>query len=1065
MGDQMNEGQEQPGRSADGFQTTLTYCVMTRDGVVLPPGAHGTLAELDPNTSIQDRYEVLSELGRGGMGCVYLARDTRLDRLVAIKVVAGPVHTWGESDPLVHEARLGAGLNHPAIAAVFDFFVQGQQAFTVFEYVDGDSLRDLLRGRAQMTLADVRAVIGSLARALDFAHSRGIVHRDLKPENVRASKQGLFKILDLGLAQEFRLHQQWGVFAGTPAYASPEQAAGLPADGRSDQYALAVMAYEMLSGSRPFEHEHPQELLRLHRSESAPPLDQRVSDVPGVAHAAIMRALDKDPQQRFASCAEFAAALGSPELADDRHRVVVHPLQADRTNVYICHAGENAFMARQLAHAMQQEGYSCWQYEHDALPGISHVRQTSSAIRAADAVALLISPESLNSPDVGREIQEAYQSGRPFLPILVGLTRQEFCQRQPDWQPMIGPAAMIDVTASTVASATARLLKTLQLWGVTPRPRVATQSPAAPDAVAGPAPGGPARKIWASDANQIEIGDLDAVVFRNPAVDDFLERRNKFFLSASKGLGKTLLLTYKRLRLTESLRQQKRSESSSGVLFVPQGRPYLDFMSDVRSLSKHHDQLLSDLPNAKRIWYLALAVSTLSHFGALIGPDDEAEVSRFPRRLQTWLRGAGIEPTVVFKEILTLTVREINRLIDDTENFLDAKLRQVHGGTYFFVDKVDQALRRLSQDAWLYVQAGLIEAAWDLMNANSHIKIHASIRQEAFSNYHSAIKSNLFGATTLIQYAEDELQQMLDQLARCYEGCNSFKEFITLHVVRHPRRPYPEDSFRYVRRHSLGRPRDLVIIASELSTKRQTMNETRFRNLVNETAARALVANIFDEMRVFLNCLFDRAQRQRFLRLLPSNILTRDEVVDVCCEFNGLPPQSVEYLETNAEGLYHPFCDLYQVGLLGTVTREPDSGRMVQKFKQPHDFIVDTPCALPHSPYYLIHPALDDHIRQLRTAPPYGLFQHITVGDGQVWEEYFGTLCHVERCLFSIEDNVVCDATYRLLNEARLVLDSERRIHLRSVMEAADDLALLRRRCSEHGYDDLGYWLEELIEC
>ena len=654
--------------------------------------------------------------------------------------------------------------------------------------------------------------------------------------------------------------------------------------------------------------------------------------------------------------------------------------------------------------------------------------------------------------------------------MLLGITREEFRQRQPDWQPMIGPAAMIDVTAINVPSAVSRLIKTLGLWGIVPRPRpsdalLPTLSPG-DDPAAGAKTGlpGGSRKIWASDANQIDIYDLGSVVFRNATVDDFLQRRNKFFLSASKGLGKTLLLTYKRTLLTQALQHRKAADSQAGVVFVPHGRPYLDFMSDVRSLSKHHDQFVSDLLNTKRLWNLALAVSALSHHTSLITAEDRDEVARFPRRLQTWLRGTNIEPTVVFKEVLSQSVREINRLIDDTENFLDFKLRQIHGGVFFFIDKVDQALRQLSQTAWLHVQAGLIEAAWDMMNANNHIKIYASIRQEAFSNYESDIKSNLFGATTLIQYSEDELHQMLDQLARCYERCDGFQDFITLNVVRHPRRPFPEDSFRYVRRHTLGRPRDLVIIASELSTKRSTMNELRFRNLVNETSARGLVSNIFDEMRVFLNCLFDKPQRQRFLRMIRSNILTRNEAIEICCLFNGLTEDSYDYFQAHAEGLYHPFCDLYHVGLLGTVARDPHGGRVLQKFKQPHDFITDMEFALPNSPFYLVHPALDDHIRQLHAAGSYGLFQHVTVGDGQVWEEYFGAFCDLERCLFSVSDTVVHDAVYRLLAEARIVLDSDRKPHLRSVLEASDDLRALRETCVESGLDDLSYWLEEFVE-
>ena len=212
-------------------------------------------------------------------------------------------------------------------------------------------------------------------------------------------------------------------------------------------------------------------------------------------------------------------------------------------------------------------------------------------------------------------------------------------------------------------------------------------------------------------------------------------------------------------------------------------------------------------------------------------------------------------------------------MIDRTENFLDQKMRQIHGGTYFFIDKVDQAIRHLSRDAWIAIQAGLIEAAWETMNANSHLKIFASIRQEAFSNYQSDIKSNLFAATTSLNYSEEELHALLDRLAQCYEGCPTFADFLGLNVVRHGRRPAPEDAFQYVLRHTCGRPRDLVAIASAVSTKRSTLSESRLREIVQQTCSDVVISNLFDEMRVFLNCLGDRDARLRFLARLPSNIL------------------------------------------------------------------------------------------------------------------------------------------------------------------------------------------------
>ncbi|MBW3599150.1 MAG: protein kinase, partial [Planctomycetes bacterium] len=402
---------------------TLSFCVAAPDGTIHTPSSEDAAGlELRPGARLQERYEVRSELGRGGMGFVYLARDRRLDRLVAIKVVARRASSPDErlEDALAHEARMGAGLTHPAIAVVYDFGFHQGRAFTVFEHVDGDGLRDVLARRGRLLLEEARPIVGAIARALDFAHSRGIVHRDLKPENVRSSRQGQYKILDLGLAQEFRGHRNWGTFAGTPAYASPEQAAGLPSDGRTDQYALAVMAYEMLVGRRPFEHKHPLALLDLHRAEPPPPPETFGSDLPGAVTASLLRALSKDAGARFASCEEFATALGAFDPALDRPYSLSAAGVTDRRNFYLCHAGENSPAGRQLGQALERRGWSCWRYEEDALPGISFVTQTSEAIRQCDAVVLLISASSMISPDVGREVHEAHHANRPFLPVLLG---------------------------------------------------------------------------------------------------------------------------------------------------------------------------------------------------------------------------------------------------------------------------------------------------------------------------------------------------------------------------------------------------------------------------------------------------------------------------------------------------------------------------------------------------------------------------------------------------------------------------------------------------------------------
>jgi serine/threonine protein kinase len=301
---------------------SLGYVVVTSDGRVNSRApsdeSAGQGTAFAPGQVLQDRYVLVKELGQGGMGEVFLGRDRRLDRPVAVKIIRpllgdGPDKGQYEQ-AFAEEARLGANLTHPAIATVFDFGCHQGRPFTVFEYIPGETLGELLRRRGRLPLEEVRLIIGPLAQALDFAHGRHIVHRDLKPANIRATAQGQFKILDLGLAKEFRRQSDWD-FAGTPAYATPEQAANLPCDGRTDQYALAHVAFELLTGRRLFEDRHVPILLRKHRSLNPPSPGQFVPGLPDAVSAALERALRKDPDQRFPSCEDFAVALGCEFLS------------------------------------------------------------------------------------------------------------------------------------------------------------------------------------------------------------------------------------------------------------------------------------------------------------------------------------------------------------------------------------------------------------------------------------------------------------------------------------------------------------------------------------------------------------------------------------------------------------------------------------------------------------------------------------------------------------------------------------------------------------------------------
>jgi serine/threonine protein kinase len=568
----------------------------------------------------------------------------------------------------------------------------------------------------------------------------------------------------------------------------------------------------------------------------------------------------------------------------------------------------------------------------------------------------------------------------------------------------------------------------------------------------------PGGQVWASDANQIGIEDLDWVVFKNDIIEDFLQKRGKYFLSANKGLGKTLLLTYKRKQLTD-IYHERQGKHQAQVFFVPEGRPFLDFMGNLQTLSASHISFLSELTNTKRVWSFALRVSALSHHPALFNDDDREERATFPKRLQAWLRGARVEPTVVFKEMQGYSLTEINRLIDRQENFLEQKFRQIHSGTFFFIDKVDQAIRNLPRPAWILIQAGLIEAAWDAMNANAHVKVYASIRQEAFSNYESDIKTNLYGATTILQYSDDELQNLLDQLTKCYEGGKTFKEFIQMDVVRHPWRVRPEDSFQYIRRHTLGRPRDLVIVASEISRKRQELTESVYRTLVKETTGTMLGPNVFEEMRVFLDCLDDKHERLRLFSLLPHNILTHAELVKIYYQFNYLEPECAAF-DHFSEKLHHPFWELYSAGLLGVVVQDQGSHQKVQKFKQPSDMFHDSQVALPTVDFYLIHPALDWFIRKHRPKDDYNLFQHIVVGHSCPWPNHYGALLHTERELFAVDDPGLRETANQVLKKVGALLEAGQ--HPAPAMESSPEWQELKHRLSKQ-HDMLFLLLEDLI--
>ncbi len=265
-------------------------------------------------------YEIVSVLGAGGMGVVYRARDPRLSRDVALKVL--PDDVSGDVERLErfeHEARAAAALNHPNIAAVYDVGRQGSIRYVVHELLEGETLRERLR-RGRLAPREALDTAVQAARGLAAAHAKGIVHRDVKPENVFVTHDGLVKLLDFGLAK-FRTAveteaptagalTQPGDVLGTVSYMSPEQLRGASAvDARSDVFSIGILLYEMLSGRRPFEAASAAETASLILTAEPPGLGLDPAKVPKETEAILRRSLHKAPEERYETAAPMAAAL------------------------------------------------------------------------------------------------------------------------------------------------------------------------------------------------------------------------------------------------------------------------------------------------------------------------------------------------------------------------------------------------------------------------------------------------------------------------------------------------------------------------------------------------------------------------------------------------------------------------------------------------------------------------------------------------------------------------------------------------------------------------------------
>ncbi|WP_288027072.1 protein kinase, partial [Arthrobacter sp.] len=263
-------------------------------------------------TTVDDRYLVLAKVARGGMSTVYLAKDVRLNRNIALKILHAHLATDNAFiERLQREAWSAASLSHPHVVQIHDHGVGAEHAYLVLEYIDGHTLRDIINSRAPLTPRQALDLLDPIVEGLAAAHAAGLVHRDVKPENVLVSRSGWVKIGDFGLSRAVTTTTSTGTLLGTVGYIAPELVNGDGGDARSDIYSAGIMLYELLTGDQPFRGQVPIAVAMQHVRDDVPAPSAAVPGLPSEMDELVRYMTEKDPDNRPAN--------GASLLEDLRH--------------------------------------------------------------------------------------------------------------------------------------------------------------------------------------------------------------------------------------------------------------------------------------------------------------------------------------------------------------------------------------------------------------------------------------------------------------------------------------------------------------------------------------------------------------------------------------------------------------------------------------------------------------------------------------------------------------------------------------------------------------------------
>lgn len=514
---------------------------------------------------------------------------------------------------------------------------------------------------------------------------------------------------------------------------------------------------------------------------------------------------------------------------------------------------------------------------------------------------------------------------------------------------------------------------------------------------------------WEADAGNLsDFGNFDTFVYRNGSVDSFLNDSGKSFVIAAKGVGKTLLLSYKRYLLEDKYYQ---SGDAASLTFIPNQHPYISFIESIKTtLSNEHLSKLQNWEYCKRLWVLIIELCVISYSNIDTNDilnDSPDRVQRYNYILKDLICKANpIE--YIFNEIVSLSESMMSKIVDDISNYIGRFFSKINHGMVLFLDRFDNALETSHDEIWIPIQVGLLEAAWDVMRSNHHIKIYLSIRQEAYAAHRSRNVNAISSSVIKVEYTRVELKELVNHLVQFYEGYPTLEEFLGFDSFPNTVTFREENVFDFMYRYSIGRPRDFVQFCGELSmckdsyidlpTKRMKLKEK-----VRMVSSATIINSLYDELRMLLKCLKTLECFNAFLVHLKHNVLTYEELKCICKEYNG---GSCINDCRNCPSVKHPFCDLYNMGLLGIVERHSIGLDVLQKFKTPYENFSEG--LRGNIEFFLIHPALREYINILHKTSSindkYELYVGILVGCDLPWTEKNTELYKVNKLIYEIKN-------------------------------------------------------------